>query len=58
MLFGSVENVFEAFVSVVEAVGGSLGTVLGTGTGSGAGLLSNVFEAIYAGSGAEIEGVL
>lgn len=58
MLFGSIENLFDAFVGLVDAVGGSLGTALGTGTGSGAGLLANLFEGIYAGSGQEMEIIL
>lgn len=54
MLFGSIENIFGVAQGSAEAAGGSLGALLGGGTGSAAGLMTRVFEAIYAGSGQEI----
>lgn len=52
MLFGSIEGVFTVVQGSTEAAGGSLGGLLGTGTGSSLGLISRVFETIYAASGA------
>lgn len=54
MLFGSIENIFGAVETSVAGLGDFLGTIIGTGTGSAAGLLANVFDAIYAGSGQEL----
>lgn len=54
MLFGSIEGVFNVVQGSAEAVGGSLGGLLGTGTGSVSGLFSRLIDTIYAGSGQEI----
>lgn len=54
MLFGSIENIFGAVQGSVEAMGGSLGTLLGGGSGSVMDIVGTLVETLYTASGQEI----
>lgn len=58
MLFGSIENIFGAVQGSAEAMGGSLGTLLGGGSGSVVDILGTLFETLYTASGQEIPSAL